>query len=261
MIEKYGLFDSLEGDEREYTENDLALLVKALRGDGVRGESDALLVKAAAAGLAVTVEPGLATVQGRYYALEDDGSGAKQMNLTAASVNPRIDRIVLTLSYAERTVKLGVLMGTEAASPAPPALVRNAERYMLSLAQVRVPVGAAVILAENVTDERADWALCGLYAATAEEAMQAAGAAQQTANEAKNAAAAAQQTANTGVTNAAAALAEAQKKMPKASGVTDGHLPVFNSDGTIRGSGVALSGFDRAKFSLSGTTLTITTVS
>lgn len=260
MIEKYGLFDSTDGDVREYSEADFALLVKALRGDGVRGANDALKVKAAASGLGVTVEPGMATVQGRYYALEDDGSGAKRLEMTAASVSPRIDRVVLTLNYLERAVKLEVLRGVEAASPTPPALVRNAERYMLSLAQVRVPVGAAVILADNVTDERADWALCGLYAATAEEAVRAAGAAQQTANEAKNAAAAAQQTANTGVDNAAAALAEAQKKMPKASGTTDGQIPVFNSDGTIRGSGVALSSFDRAKFSLNGTTLTITTV-
>ena len=260
MIEKYGLFDSTDGDERQYSEADFALLVKALRGDGVRGGNDALKVKAAASGLAVTVEPGMATVQGRYYALEDDGSGVKTLSLTAANVNPRIDRIVLTLNYAARSVNLEVLKGAEAASPTPPALVRNAERYMLSLAQVRVPVGAATIQTGNVTDERADWTLCGLYAATAEEAMQAAGAAQQTANEAKNAAAAAQQTANTGVDNAAAAFAEAQKKMPKASGTTDGHIPVFNADGTIRGSGVALSGFDRVKFSLDGTTLTITTV-
>ena len=260
MIEKYGLFDSLEGDVREYTESDLALLVKALRGDGVRGETDALLVKAAASGLGVTVEPGLATVQGRYYALEDDGSGAKKLNMTAASVNPRIDRIVLTLDYAERTVKLGVLMGEEAAAPTAPALVRNTAQHMLSLAQVRVPVGAAVILADNVTDERADWALCGLYAATAEEALQSAQAAQKTADEAKAAAAAAQTTANTGVSNAASALEEAKKKIPTVSGATEGHIPVFDADGNIKSSGVAMSGFDRAKFSLSGTTLTITTV-
>lgn len=257
MIEKYGLFDSVEGDERQYTEADFALLVKALRGDGARGGSDALMVKPAAAGLCVTVEPGMATVQGRYYALEDDGSGAKQLSLTAASVNPRIDRIVLTLNYADRTVKLDVLKGVEAAAPTPPALVRSTEQYMLSLAQVRIPVGAATILAGNVTDERADWTLCGLYAATAEDAVKTAEAAQKAADEAAAAAQAAQETANAGVTNAAAAMAEAKKKMPTVNGAAEGHIPVFDANGNVKSSGVAMSGFDRVTFTVVGDALYI----
>ena len=42
MIEKYGLFDSLEGDEREYAEADFARLCRAMTGNGVRGGADAL---------------------------------------------------------------------------------------------------------------------------------------------------------------------------------------------------------------------------
>ena len=76
MIEKYGLFDSLEGDEREYAEADFARLCRAITGNGVRGGADALKVSAAASGLAVNVAPGLAVVEGRYYELVDDGSGA-----------------------------------------------------------------------------------------------------------------------------------------------------------------------------------------
>ena len=41
MIEKYGLFDSLEGDERIYAETDFARLIQALVQDGVRGDADA----------------------------------------------------------------------------------------------------------------------------------------------------------------------------------------------------------------------------
>ena len=48
MIEKYGLFDSLEGDEREYAEVDFARLVRALGRNGVRGGEDALKISAAA---------------------------------------------------------------------------------------------------------------------------------------------------------------------------------------------------------------------
>ena len=115
MIEKYGLFDSLEGDEREYAEADFARLCRAITGNGVRGGADALKVSAAASGLAVNVAPGLAVVEGRYYELVDDGSGAFALSLSAATANPRIDRIVLTLNYSARSVTLGVLKGTEAA--------------------------------------------------------------------------------------------------------------------------------------------------
>lgn len=267
MIEKYGLFDSLEGDERVYAETDFALLVKALGQDGVRGGADALRITPMSSGLGVDVAAGMAIVRGRYYALEDDGSGAKSILLTTAAVNPRIDRIVLCLNYAARTVSLGVLKGVEAASPVAPALTRNASQYMLSLAQVRVGVGAASLAAGNITDERGDEGLCGLHADSAQAAMtkaiaasEAANAARTAANEAKQAASAAQSTANTGVTNAASALAEAQKRIPTVSGAAAGDVPVFNASGNLVSSGKSFSDFTQAKMMLSGTTLTITTV-
>ena len=172
MIEKYGLFDSLEGDVREYAEADFALLVSALGRDGVSGGKESLKVSAAVSGLGVSVKPGYALVQGRYYALEDDGSGDMTLGLTAASAYPRIDRIVLTLNYAQRTVKLGVLRGVEAALPAAPALVRNTAEYMLSLAQVYVGVGAGTLRETDVQDERGDADLCGMEGADAAQAIQ-----------------------------------------------------------------------------------------
>ncbi len=165
MIEKYGLFDSLESDRREYAEEDFALLVKALGLDGVRGGDQALKITAAQAGLRVQAAAGLAIVQGRYYALEEDSGGVKTLDLEATAQYPRIDRIVLALDFQKRTVKLAVLKGTENASPTPPALTRNTELYMLSLAKVRVEVGAATLSQDKITDERADRALCGLYTA------------------------------------------------------------------------------------------------
>lgn len=267
MIEKYGLFDSLEGDERVYAETDFALLVKTLGWEGVRGGADALKITPMASGLGVQVAAGKAMIQGRYYVLEDDGSDAKTIALTTASANPRIDRIVLCLNFSARTVSLGVLTGTEAASPAAPALTRSTTQYMISLAQVRVGVGAASFKESDITDERANEALCGLHVDSAQAAMTkaqaastASAAAQTAASEAKQAAAAAQSTANTGVNNAAAALAEAKKKIPAVAGATAGDLPAFDSSGNLVSSGKSLSDFTQAKMTLSGTTLTITTV-
>lgn len=171
MIERYGLFDSVENDEREYAESDFALLVRSLGFDGVRGAQDALKVSAAASGLRVRVAEGAALVQGRYYALEADGGGEKLLALEAAVSYPRIDRIVLTLDYAQRMVQLGVLRGGEAASPVPPALVRSATQHMLSLAQVRVEPGASTLRDENITDERADETLCGLHVRSVSDAI------------------------------------------------------------------------------------------
>ena len=268
MIEKYGLFDSLEGDERVYAETDFALLVEALGQDGVRGGADALKITPMDSGLGVHVNPGMAIVRGRYYALEDDGSGVKAIALTTASAKPRIDRIVLCLNYSKRTVTLGVLSGQEAASPVAPALTRNTAQYMLSLAQVRVGVGAASLDADDITDERGNEALCGLHADSAQAAMakamsagETADAAMKTAEAAKQSAAAAQATANTGVANAASALEEAKKKIPLVTGAAAGGIPVFGSGGNLVSSGVLLSACTMAKMTLSGTTLTITTVS
>ena len=197
----------------------------------------------------------------------DDGSGAFTLSLSAATAHPRIDRIVLTLNYSARSVTLGVLKGTEAASPEAPALTRNASRTMLSLAQVRVPVGAGALEADNITDERADEDLCGLRVATPDSAMQAAqgaqaaaDAARQTAEQGVSAAAEAKAQADKGVSDAAAALAEAKRRIPAVTGAAEGDVPVLDASGNLVSSGRSFWAFTRAKMTLSGTTLTITTV-
>ena len=302
MIEKYGLFDSVEGDEREYAEIDLARFGRALSPQGVRGDSNALRVAASPTGLGVTVAPGLAVVQGRYYELVDDGSGVFTLNLPAASAYPRIDRIVIELDSDARTVKLGVLKGTEAASPQPPSLVRSASRYMLSLAQVRVAVGAGSLAGNAITDERANASLCGLmpqaYTPPVTSVNGATGSVNVSMIKTNNGYATLYYNANAGcylvsvdqtsdsgerksgfyvdfVTKKSVAYYQedgnpkydvlySQTANPPKIGVTgaqEGHVAVFNANGDIVSSGKSFWDFTRAKMTLSGTTLTITTVS
>lgn len=53
----------------------------------------------------------------------------------------------------------------------------------------------------------------------------------------------------------------ADAAIPAVTGAAEGHIPVFDDEGNLASSGVPMSGFTRAKMTLSGTTLTITTVS
>ena len=48
--------------------------------------------------------------------------------------------------------------------------------------------------------------------------------------------------------------------IPTVPGAAEGAVPTFDQNGKLASSGIAMSGFHRCKFSLSGTTLTITTV-
>ena len=307
MIEKYGLFDSVEGDEREYAEIDLARFGRALSPQGVRGDSNALRVAASPTGLGVTVAPGLAVVQGRYYELVDDGSGAFTLNLSAASAYPRIDRIVLKLDHDARTVKLGVLKGTEAASPQPPELVRSASRYMLSLAQVRVAVGAGSLSGDAVTDERANASLCGLmpqaYTAPvtrvngktgnvvvnrlyhSPDASNPSGYGSIVYDGSRGCYFQVYTPANSSdverlfavyydksINKVRVRVQEGEeisfenlytdKNPPKigVNGAKEGHVAVFDANGNIVSSGKSFWNFTRANMTLSGTTLTITTV-
>ena len=145
--------------------------------------------------------------------------------------------------------------------PAAPALTRDASQVMLSLAQVRVNVGVGALTEENITDERADEALCGLHVATADGALAAAQAAQTTANQGVSAAQAAKAQADKGVSDAAAALAEANRRMPTVAGAAEGDVPVFTAGGNLVSSGKPFFEFTRATMVLlEDGTLEITTL-
>lgn len=49
--------------------------------------------------------------------------------------------------------------------------------------------------------------------------------------------------------------------IPTVGGAAEGAIPTFNGRGNLASSGITMSSFHRCKFSLEGTTLTITTVS
>lgn len=115
--------------------------------------------------LTVTVSAGQAWVRparfrGRSIIMEQP----ETVTLTAAdTVRSRIDRLVLRYDAAAKKTSLTVLTGTpDSASPTAPEITRTALVYDLCLAEIRRPAGSTVVTAADITDTRADEAVCGV---------------------------------------------------------------------------------------------------
>ncbi len=115
--------------------------------------------------LTVTVSAGQAWVRparfrGRSIIMEQP----ETVTLTAAdTVRSRIDRLVLRYDATAKKTSLTVLTGTpDSASPTAPEITRTTLVYDLCLADIRRPAASTAITAADITDTRADEAVCGL---------------------------------------------------------------------------------------------------
>lgn len=162
--ERYGFFNSTAGDERSYDSADMAAALGTLASSGVAAADTCLQVTAEGSTMRTLVGYGTAMVRGYYYQLKDDGGGVKAFEHNTEAELDRIDRIILRLNLAARTITVTKRIGTAASTPEAPALTRGAETWELSLAQVLIRAGAEEILTEDITDEREDEAVCGLIA-------------------------------------------------------------------------------------------------
>lgn len=225
-IAYHGFFDSIVGDERNYTQASMARFARALSESGVSDERS-LAVSSANDGLNVIVAYGMAVVDGFFYSLEDDGGGAQRISLSAPASKSRIDRIVLRCDSTTqtRTVALEVISGKEASAPTPPALTRSESVYDISLARVTLTAGMSLITGEQITDERTDPSVCGVLQggdraayALAQQGVSDARAAQLAAQDADEKAAAAQLAADKGVLDAGAAQLSANTANDRAVG-------------------------------------------
>jgi hypothetical protein len=126
----------------------------AARGFVIPGYANNARVKAnSPAALNVLVDTGMVWLRGKGY----ENTAQQTLSLsTADATNPRIDRIVLRITYAAatQTVSAAVLTGTPAATPALPALTQNSTTYEISLAYIWVAATATTIAEAEVHDER-----------------------------------------------------------------------------------------------------------
>lgn len=112
----------------------------------------------------ITVAPGLAWVN------YDDFKGVSACSREAVALTipdadstlPRIDRVVLQFDTAANLTAVKLKPGTPATAPEPPAILQNHNQYELGLCTVSVPAGSSVVTAADITDTRADEAVCGV---------------------------------------------------------------------------------------------------
>lgn len=112
----------------------------------------------------ITVAPGLAWIN------YDDFKGVSVCSredtvLTVPDADNtlnRVDRVVLQFDTSSNLTAIRLKTGTPAVAPEPPAILQNHNQYELGLCTVSVPAGSSVVTAADITDTRADEAVCGV---------------------------------------------------------------------------------------------------
>ena len=108
-------------------------------------------------GLNSIVKKGNIIINGRTGWLEND----VELTHSIGTSQPRIDRVVVELNIPDdRDIKVRIIEGTPADKPIPPELIKTEDVYQMSLAQVNISAGAAVI--GSIIDERGDDSVCGI---------------------------------------------------------------------------------------------------
>lgn len=161
MAEHFRFFDSTIDDERLYTADEWAEVIRQLVTNGIYNGGTNLQVRASGSNMMVEILDGFAWINGYLYKVADGAS--LELSKSDNSFD-RIDRIVIRWDVREesRFIKAFVVKGVPAENPVAPALTRTDEIYELSLAQVRVKAGRTFITGDAVTDERLNTAVCGI---------------------------------------------------------------------------------------------------
>ena len=155
---KYGFFNSVNGD-RTYDADDISNFFFNLISDGVFVNPSTSLQVTAYSGMTVAIAPGYGMIKAKY--ITNDSPFYLTLD-SADPTNPRLDRIVLGLNYADRSIAAYVKKGTAASSPTAPVLTRTAGvLWEISLATISVSAEASNLTQADITDDRADSSLCG----------------------------------------------------------------------------------------------------
>lgn len=162
MAEEFAFFDPVQIApgiwDRDYNARQFIAYFFALITTGImKSEGEQLKVTANGANMIVSIDTGVAFVEGHYYRNKAILSHTLDTESLGRS---RIDRIVVRLDMAERKVTSAVKKGVPSASPVAPTLTQTENLYEISLAQVKVVGGQTFIVIADVVDERGTDVIC-----------------------------------------------------------------------------------------------------
>ena len=158
MAYKSGMFNSVNGDRR-YEAGFFAEYFASFIGNGVFPNPSTGLQVIANGNLTVNIKAGKAWINGYYF--HNDSDHTITLSVADGTLK-RIDRIVLRLDLAARTIVPSVKKGVFGSSPVAPVLQRDADAYELGLADILINNGTVNITQANITDTRLNPALCGI---------------------------------------------------------------------------------------------------
>lgn len=169
MQEFAGFFDGVhigedeDGNDiydREYNSDELSLMVKSFFKTGIYPNPSSNLQVTASDDMKVSVLPGAALLNGRFYQLKD---GIKVLTLVDSdNTKARIDLIVTRLDLDKRTITTEVVRGMSSTQPQTPKLTRNERVFEICLAEVTIKPGVTNISQANIKDTRHIDSLCGV---------------------------------------------------------------------------------------------------
>lgn len=131
------------------TELGWSRMARLFAADGIPPGTPAITL---GAGLNFVVPVGFeAMVRGMRYAVET--SATTKTGTANGNTNPRIDRLVLRLSYGGDSVTAQIKQGTPAANPSPPILQQDDTTYEIGVAQARCPGSGSAQNYSNLVPE------------------------------------------------------------------------------------------------------------
>lgn len=97
------------------------------------------------AGQQIVVASGAAIANGWFY----ENTENVQFDIETPSANPRIDRIILRVNTIAQTVRLGKIVGTEAAAPTAPTLTQTNTIWEIPIAQAYITTAGVISASDD----------------------------------------------------------------------------------------------------------------
>lgn len=158
MAEKSSFFNSVNGDRR-YLASDFADYFNKFITNGFFPGELNLKVVADNGDMSAIVKNGNAWIDGYMYTNTSD---LLLFVDVADGVLNRVDRVVVQLSFIDRTITTVIKKGAPASTAVPPGLQRDADVYELGIATITIPAGSTIVTQANITDTRADVTVGGI---------------------------------------------------------------------------------------------------